>query len=623
MARLPNPGGDSGDWGEILNEYLRVAHKSNGELKNIDIAHGGTGATTASGARTNLGLASDTDITNLTAKATPFNSAIPMRDANLEAWFDDLDDVDSNPVDLVVMADSIGQLTTWPDKLYEQLATRYNSTASSKTTIPTVSFQHSKGSFAPTMNTAGGTLNSSTFAGWGSTLADGEYSEDTQDCDGVMVVWGEGTGTLTVKDGGSGGSVVATIDTTTGNGGGNITSIDLGTYEEHTIYIESSGSSILEGILPTVGNRTSGVRVWRCTHSGYLSTTFTSDTRKGLDFIENLKALTGREPHVVIATGFNDPSGSYTTNVTGLVEAVQSRTDGSVILWTPWQRDSWHPTKVTEAREIAEEYGLAQVDGAQVLGNIGQRADANNLSSDGAHPTNNGSWALAFHFLAVLTGDPIGAVLTMLVAAEVDYPGTATEATTATTAEALDYDAGTSGRIVTSNFFGVNLGMFGDSAHANQEFLLLRKSTMQTFGATNAQSAALNFGPGDATALDTSMYRVEAGNLYTGGQITGHKKINAQTGTTYTLVLLDDGKIVTCSNAAAITLTIPTNASVAFPVGTEIEVWQIGAGQVTVSPTGGVTLRARLGAKTAGQYAMVRIVKQATDTWYMTGDCTV
>ena len=621
MARLPNPGGDSGDWGEILNEYLRVAHKSNGELKTIDIAHGGTGATTASGARTNLGLASDTDITNLTTKATPYNTGIPVRDSNLEAWFDDLDDADDNPVDLIVFADSIGQLTAWPDKLYEQLATRYNSTASSTTTIPTIGFQHARGSFAPTMDTAGGTLNDNTFAGWGATLADAEYSEDTQDCDGVLVVWGEGTGTLTVKDGGSGGTTVATIDTTTGNGGGNITSIDLGTYEEHTIYIESSGSSILEGILPTVGNRTSGVRVWRCTHSGYRSTHFTDDERKGLDFIENLKALTGREPHVIVATGFNDVTATYTDTVSALIEDVQSRTDGSVILWTPWQRDSWHASKVTEARAIAEEYGLAQVDSAQVLGNIGQRADANDLSGDGAHPTNNGSWALAFHFLAVLTGDPIGAVLTMLVAAEVDYPGTVAEATTATTAESIDHDLDSGGRLVSDNFFGITLQLFGDSSDANQELLILRKATQQAFGATNAQSAAINFGPGGASAIDTSIYRTEAGNLYTTGQFTGHKKINAQTGTTYTLVLLDDGKIVTCDNAAAITVTIPTNASVAFPIGTEIEIWQLGVGTVTVSPDGGVTLRARLGSNTAGQYAMTRIVKQAENVWYMTGDC--
>ena len=66
---------------------------------------------------------------------------------------------------------------------------------------------------------------------------------------------------------------------------------------------------------------------------------------------------------------------------------------------------------------------------------------------------------------------------------------------------------------------------------------------------------------------------------------------NAQTGTTYTFVLADaDNKLVTASNAAAQTYSIPTNASVAFPIGTQLNIIQIGAGQVTVNAvTSGTT----------------------------------
>ena len=53
---------------------------------------------------------------------------------------------------------------------------------------------------------------------------------------------------------------------------------------------------------------------------------------------------------------------------------------------------------------------------------------------------------------------------------------------------------------------------------------------------------------------------------------------NAQTGTAYTLALSDAGKLVTFNNAAAITLTIPTNASVALPICTRIDLLQYGAG---------------------------------------------
>lgn len=194
MARLPTPGGDSGNWGTILNEYLKVAHKTDGDLRTVDISHGGTGATSASAARTNLGIASASDVTNLTTsvtdltnKTTPHNTGIAIRDANLDAWFAALDDVDNNPVDLIIFADSIGQITQWPDKLYEQLATRYNSTSGGATTIPVIGFQHAyTGSLIlPTISGSSGTDTSSAFAGWGKLMSDGQSCEEAFDCDGV------------------------------------------------------------------------------------------------------------------------------------------------------------------------------------------------------------------------------------------------------------------------------------------------------------------------------------------------------------------------------------------------------------------------------------------------------
>lgn len=97
-------------------------------------------------------------------------------------------------------------------------------------------------------------------------------------------------------------------------------------------------------------------------------------------------------------------------------------------------------------------------------------------------------------------------------------------------------------------------------------------------------------------------------------------QFNSQTGTTYTLVLTDVAKVLSMSNASAITLTVPTNASVAFPTGTQILVYQAGAGQVTVAGAG-VTLRSsgsRL--KTFGQYAVIGLLKIATDEWVVFGN---
>ena len=96
--------------------------------------------------------------------------------------------------------------------------------------------------------------------------------------------------------------------------------------------------------------------------------------------------------------------------------------------------------------------------------------------------------------------------------------------------------------------------------------------------------------------------------------------INAQTGTTYTLVVGDASKAVECSNASAITLTVPPNASVAFAVGTVIEVLQVGAGQVTLAPGSGVTLNAANGLKTSKQWSAVTLRKRATNDWLVAGD---
>jgi hypothetical protein len=94
-----------------------------------------------------------------------------------------------------------------------------------------------------------------------------------------------------------------------------------------------------------------------------------------------------------------------------------------------------------------------------------------------------------------------------------------------------------------------------------------------------------------------------------------------QTGTTYTLVLTDAGKMVELNNASAITLTIPTNASVPFPIGTQIAIIQQGAGQVTVSSS--ATIRSKGGnLKLSDQYSGASLTKRGTDEWYLVGDLT-
>ena len=95
----------------------------------------------------------------------------------------------------------------------------------------------------------------------------------------------------------------------------------------------------------------------------------------------------------------------------------------------------------------------------------------------------------------------------------------------------------------------------------------------------------------------------------------------ADTTTAYTLVLGDAGKYVTLSNAASITLTVPTNATVAFDVGTVVNVVQLGAGQVTIAGAVGVTVNSEGSKlKLKGQYAVASLLKTATNTWVALGN---
>ena len=96
---------------------------------------------------------------------------------------------------------------------------------------------------------------------------------------------------------------------------------------------------------------------------------------------------------------------------------------------------------------------------------------------------------------------------------------------------------------------------------------------------------------------------------------------NEQTGTSYTLVLTDAGKLIETNNASANTLTIPPNSSVAFATGSQILVVQKGAGQTTLAAGSGVTINSKdSNLKVTGQYSAVTLIKADTDTWYALGD---
>lgn len=131
-------------------------------------------------------------------------------------------------------------------------------------------------------------------------------------------------------------------------------------------------------------------------------------------------------------------------------------------------------------------------------------------------------------------------------------------------------------------------------------------------GASSASAARTNLGL--VIGTDVQAYSLKLATI-------AANTVSSQTGTTYTAVLGDADTYIRFSNASSITFTIPPNSSVAFPVGTVIEMEQAGAGALSVAAGSGVTINSRGSDLTlAGQYSVAAIKKVATDTWTLTGD---
>jgi hypothetical protein len=142
-----------------------------------------------------------------------------------------------------------------------------------------------------------------------------------------------------------------------------------------------------------------------------------------------------------------------------------------------------------------------------------------------------------------------------------------------------------------------------------------------TTGFPTANLAGL--GTGVATFLATpssaNLATAVTDEIGTGNVQLSDLATSAQTAS-YTLVLADKGKLVEMSNASANNLTVPLNATVAYPVGTQINVLQTGTGQTTIVATGGVTINATPGLKLRTQWSSATLIKRGTDTWVAVGD---
>ena len=154
-------------------------------------------------------------------------------------------------------------------------------------------------------------------------------------------------------------------------------------------------------------------------------------------------------------------------------------------------------------------------------------------------------------------------------------------------------------------------------------------------GDNNANATLVTRGTGDlilttnegaANQAVVRLYDGANGNIELRPDGTGAVVINIPISTKtvqYTLVFDDNCKMIEANFSAGNNIIIPTNAAQAFPIGANVLISQYGAGQVTIVPDTGVTLRSSGGkTKTAAQYSVATLIKRGTDEWYLAGDIT-
>lgn len=104
------------------------------------------------------------------------------------------------------------------------------------------------------------------------------------------------------------------------------------------------------------------------------------------------------------------------------------------------------------------------------------------------------------------------------------------------------------------------------------------------------------------------------------GKVASYTPIIQKTGS-YTLSALSErDSLIEVSSSSAVTITIPANSAVAYPVGTSLDILQTSTGQVTIAGAGGVTVNATPGLKLRTQWSSATLFKRATDTWVVMGD---
>lgn len=138
--------------------------------------------------------------------------------------------------------------------------------------------------------------------------------------------------------------------------------------------------------------------------------------------------------------------------------------------------------------------------------------------------------------------------------------------------------------------------------------------TSEVFEIDDTGNVTANKYYGDGTTLTG----VETSSHSSATYSTITRSVSTKT-SNYTFALSDNGNVVSANNTSTLTFTIPTNASVAFPTGTQIDLININTAKVTISASGGVTLKSANNLFSVQASGSATLVKYDTNAWLLNG----
>jgi len=165
------------------------------------------------------------------------------------------------------------------------------------------------------------------------------------------------------------------------------------------------------------------------------------------------------------------------------------------------------------------------------------------------------------------------------------------------------------------------VALTSNSVTVNGTSITLGGSGTVTANASTLTGTSLNSSVvgSNLTSVGTLTSLTVSGNVSVTGAVIDHVITNQQTAS-YTLALTDDGDLVEMNVGTANNLTVPADNTVNFPVGTSIDILQVGAGQTTIVATSGVTINRSTGLKLRTQWSAATLIKRAANTWVAIGD---